>query len=305
MRFIKVSATVLAVALGVPALLGVSTQEAGEYVTVVARRAASAIFGSGLKPDIELDRLSLLLSKLPTQIDQHQRVVAQAKVALEDAEAEQRREAAHSRQLQDDLHRLRTLLTACQPPSPKSTTDEVEPGNSAEADAAEDDTADDSAADDSAAADTSTTRATVVIRGRTLAASRIRRVMADRLTAYKLSQTRCETLARHLEERRRATQQLEERLAEWHSQRVQLAARVETLKLRRRTQALQSHTDTQWFNDADLARATEIADRVERELRVVETQQAMNTDPIADLVDDPAAESLLDEEVERALATVR
>ncbi|MFM7071575.1 MAG: hypothetical protein ACKO38_07270, partial [Planctomycetota bacterium] len=60
-------------------------------------------------------------------------------------------------------------------------------------------------------------------------------------------------------------------------------------------------TDTSVFDDADLARATAIADTIERELRVVETQQAMQADPIGELINEPIVDKSVDEEVEKIL----
>jgi hypothetical protein len=57
---------------------------------------------------------------------------------------------------------------------------------------------------------------------------------------------------------------------------------------------LASDTDTTVFNNADLARATELADQIERKLRIVEAQQALGKD---------AADSLLSNGVIDSQAT--
>lgn len=49
-------------------------------------------------------------------------------------------------------------------------------------------------------------------------------------------------------------------------------------------QALASETDTTVFNNADLARATELADQIERELRIVNGQKAIGSDPADSLL---------------------
>jgi hypothetical protein len=337
-------------------LLGVSAQEAGEYTIVLARRAFATVFGSALKPDIELDRLELLLTKTATQLNQHQRIVAQAKVELQEAEAAQRQAVADRQKLKRDLDQLRGLLASRHADAENASAgraadvfssdgaddtlsrmgrrlgqlssqrlrqrqsrgesgfdnaygfddneDDNEDGSedfsedgSDHGNDRDDDLGDDHEEDDDAGKRGLTVARVIVrdgqprlsvlsVNGRSIAVSRVREAMVNKLSSYEQSVARCEMLDRALEERRAAIHKLEQRLADWQSKRLQLAQRVETLKLRRRTQALHSRTDTSLFDDADLARATAIADSVERELRVVEMQQALQADPLADLVDE-------------------
>lgn len=287
-------ASLVAVGIGLP-LFGVSAREAGEYTVVLARRAVTAVFGKGIKPDIELDRLELLLAKSATQLSQHQRAVALAKVDLQDAESAQAKAVADCRKLKGDLHKLRSLLAASESKA-DGTDGVVASGQAGEGEAEAGLTV-----ANVTVSDGKSRMCVVSIHGRSIPASRIRQAMTDKLASYKQSAERCETLERALEERRLASRKLEDRLADWQAKRVQLAQRLETLKLRRQTQALQSHIDTSVFDDADLARATAIADSVERELRIAETQQEMQTDPVADLVNEPATDVSVDEEVEQIL----
>ena len=91
-----------------------------------------------------------------------------------------------------------------------------------------------------------------------------------------------------LQQQQNAYAALERQFNDWQSQRHLLAQRLDTLKARFQTQALASETDSTVFNNADLARATELADQIERELRIGEAQQALRSDP---------ADSLLSREV--------
>ncbi len=262
-------------------MVGVSATEVGEYTVVLARRAGAAVFGKGVKPELEIDRLELLLAKMASQLGQHQRTVAQAKVELEDAEEAREKAVASRQKLKGDLQKLRTLL--------------------ADSDAAEGEAANGVMVTGVTISGGRSKVCVLKVNGRTIATDKVRKAMSDKLASYKHSVQQCETLERALEERRLASEKLEERLADWQSKRVELAQRVATLKLRRQTQVLQSRTDTSLFDDADLARATAIADTVERELRVVETQQAMQADPIDEWVNEPALDASVDEEVEKIL----
>jgi chromosome segregation ATPase len=262
-------------------MLGVSAQDAGEYTVVLARRAAAVVFGKGVRPDLELERLELLLAKMASQLSQHQRAIARAKVELEDVESAQGKAVAGRHKLKGDLQKLRSLLAASDAADGTDATGVTITGLTVSRDKSE--------------------LCVLSVNGRKVAVGKVRQAMADKLASYKQAVEQCETLERALDERRRASEKLEERLADWQSKRLQLAQRVATLKLRRQTQVLQSRTDTSVFDDADLARATTIADTVERELRVVETQQAMQSDPISELVNESVVDTSVDEDVEKIL----
>lgn len=118
----------------------------------------------------------------------------------------------------------------------------------------------------------------------------IRRALAARLESWKQADNRREALGKALELRRAAYQKLEASFANWQSQRQLLAQRIETLKIRQQTQSLESGTDTAVFNDADLARTVELAENVERELRIVEAGKALGMDPLDALVAEPAGD---------------
>ena len=131
----------------------------------------------------------------------------------------------------------------------------------------------------------------------------IRRALAARLQSWKQSTERCSALAVALQQRRTAFEQLESQFTDWQSKRDLLAQRLETLKIRQQTQTLAADTDTRIFDDADLARATELADEVDRDLRIVEARQAIGLDPLDVIAELPAAEDpqSLESEVDRIL----
>jgi predicted nucleic acid-binding Zn-ribbon protein len=118
----------------------------------------------------------------------------------------------------------------------------------------------------------------------------IRRALAARLESWKQADNRREALGKALELRRVAYEKLEASFANWQSRRELLAQQIETLKIRQQTQSLESETDTEVFNDADLARAVELAENVERELRIVEAGKALGMDPLDALVAEPAGD---------------
>ena len=126
----------------------------------------------------------------------------------------------------------------------------------------------------------------------------IRRALAGRLDSWKQASERRDALGKALELRRVAYEKLEASFAEWQSQRELLAQRIETLKIRQQTQSLASATDTAVFDDADLARTVELADKVERELRIVEARQALGMDPVELLAADTAGEDFAGTEAE-------
>ena len=126
----------------------------------------------------------------------------------------------------------------------------------------------------------------------------IRRALAGRLASYKLASQRGEALGKALELRRVACEKLEATFADWQSQRELLAQRIETLKIRQQTQNLESATDTAVFDDADLARTVELADKVERELRIVEARQALGMDPVELLAAESAGDDFAATEAE-------
>lgn len=114
--------------------------------------------------------------------------------------------------------------------------------------------------------------------GKAISTSDVRRALAARLASYKQAQERLELQRRSLAERREAFASLQARFEEWRVNRSQLADRLQTLRLRHESQLLANNTDSRVFDDSDLTRATEIANRLERDLRIVEAQQALGSD---------------------------
>ncbi len=131
----------------------------------------------------------------------------------------------------------------------------------------------------------------------------IRQALAARLQSWKQATERCSALQVALQQRRTAFERLEEQFSEWQSKRELLAQRMETLKIRQQTQTLAADTDTATIDDADLARATELADAVDRDLRIAEARQAIGLDPLDIIAEIPASadSDSLESEVDRIL----
>lgn len=131
----------------------------------------------------------------------------------------------------------------------------------------------------------------------------IRQALAARLQSWKQATERCAALQTALQQRRTAFERLEQQFSEWQSKRELLAQRMETLKIRQQTQTLAADTDTATIDNADLARATELADAVDRDLRIAEARQAIGLDPLDVVAEIPASadNSALETEVDRIL----
>jgi chromosome segregation ATPase len=131
----------------------------------------------------------------------------------------------------------------------------------------------------------------------------IRRALAGRLESWKQTSQRRDALGKALDLRRQAFAQLEAKFTEWQSQREQLAQRIETLKIRHQTASLSADADTSTFDNADLARTTELADGLERKLRIEEAKQAIGLDPLDGLLStDVDDRTDLEAEVDSVLA---
>jgi chromosome segregation ATPase len=131
----------------------------------------------------------------------------------------------------------------------------------------------------------------------------IRRALAGRLESWKQTSQRRDALGKALDLRRQAFAQLEAKFTEWQFQREQLAQRIETLKIRHQTASLSADADTSTFDNADLARTTELADGLERKLRIEEAKQAIGLDPLDGLLStDVDDRTDLEAEVDSVLA---
>lgn len=131
----------------------------------------------------------------------------------------------------------------------------------------------------------------------------VRQALAYKLSAWQQSTAKQEALTGLVSQQRAAYQQLQSRFTEWQTQRELLAHRLETLKARYETQRLAADTDVSVFNDADLARATDLAEQIEKELRTVEVQQELGNTPLAPIFSDleSAAKTDIEAQVDQIL----
>lgn len=213
---------------------------------------------------VEIDRMEVLLTKLDGQVSQQKYAVAKSKIALQDAEAEFSRAQAGCEGLLSDMQQLRNLTMV----------------------------------------QTTSSCGTITVGYQKVSADDVRRALAYKLTSWKGSVEVCKAREQALVQQQNAYAALERQFTDWQSQRQLLAQRLETLKARHQTQQLASETDTTVFNSADLARATELADQIERELRIVEAQQALGNDPAISLLNNSVSETTsinVESEVDRIL----
>lgn len=217
----------------------------------VARNRTSEAIREAIPLNVEIDRMEVLLSKLDHQVANQKYAVAQSKIALEDSESVYARSQSRCKTLLAEMQQLRALGV-----TENSTLNGCH---------------------------------TVAYRGVSMAD--VRRALCCRLEAYKEAEATCKAQKEGMCQQRQAYAQLEQRFTSWQSQRRLLSQRLETLKARHKSQQLASETDTTVFNDADLARATELADQIEKEIRIVEAQQALGSDPAELFAHDDSAET--------------
>ena len=205
----------------------------------VARDRAASTVKDAIPLDVEIDRMQVLLQKLDAQVGHQKYAIARSKISLQDAEAEYARSDARCNHLLAEMGQLRDLNVS-------------NLGSSCSA---------------------------VTVSCRSVSQSDVRRALSYKLAAWKESTATRSAQEQAVQQQRQAYSQLEQQFAQWQSQRRLLSQRTETLKARLQTQQLASETDTSVFKSADLARATELADEIERELRVDEAQRALGNDP--------------------------
>ncbi len=214
----------------------------------VARNRVATTVRGEIPLSVEIDRMEVLLQKLDGQVSQQKYAVAKSRVVLQDADAEYQRAQGGCESLLSDMQQLRNLATS----------------------------------------GTASSCGTITIGCQKVSREDVRRALSYKLTSWKEASSTATAREQALKQQQAAFNALEKQFTDWQSQRQLLSQRLETLRVRHQTQQLASETDTTVFNNADLARATELADQIERELRIVEAQQALGSDP---------AESLLGNEV--------
>ena len=209
----------------------------------VARNRVATTVRGEIPLSVEIDRMAVLLKKLDAQVHDQKYAVAKSRVALQDTEAEYQRSQGQCANLVSDMQQLRRLGST----------------------------------------ETTSSCGTVTVGCRKVSSDDVQRALAYKLSSWKNASATAKAREEALQHQRAGFAKLEQQFTDWQSQRTLLSQRLDTLKARNQTQQLASETDTTVFNNADLARATELADQIERELRIVEAQQALGND-IADSV---------------------
>jgi phage shock protein A len=210
----------------------------------VAGNRASESLRDAIPLSVEIDRMQVLIGKLDNQVASQKYAVARSQIALQDSEAEHARSQSRCQNLLAEMQHLRGL----------NTTDQGSSGGCQTASY------------------------------RNVSTSDVQRALSYKLAAYREAEATCKAHNSAMSQQRQAYSQFEQQFTTWQSQRRLLSQRLETLTARYQTQQLASETNTTVFNNADLARATELADQIERELRIVEAQHALGGDPANSLL---------------------
>lgn len=232
----------------------------------VARNRVTSTVRSEIPLSVEIDRMEVLLKKLDGQVSQQKYAVAKSRVALQDADAEYQRAQTGCEGLLSDMQQLRHLATS-------SLTSSC---------------------------------GTITVGCQKVSGEDVRRALTYKFTSWKEVSATAKAREQALKQQQLAFNALEKQFTDWQSQRTLLAQRLETLRIRHQTQKLASETETTVFNNADLARATDLADQIERELRIVEAQQALGSDPAESLLSNGESDNSavnVESEVDRLLGS--
>ena len=230
----------------------------------VAGNRTSESLRDAIPLSVEIDRMEVLVGKLDKQVASQKYAVARSKIALQDSKAEYARSKSRCQNLLAEMQQLRSLNTAELPASNGCQT----------------------------------------VAYRNVSASDVRTALSYKLTAYKEAEASCKAHTSAMSQQQQAYSRLEQQFSNWQSQRRLLSQRLETLRVRHQTQQLASETDTTVFNNADLARATELANQIEKELRIVEAQQALGSDPTSSFLTRESVQQVdVESEVDRLLSS--
>ncbi|MCA8987558.1 MAG: hypothetical protein KDA78_07955 [Planctomycetaceae bacterium] len=122
--------------------------------------------------------------------------------------------------------------------------------------------------------------ATVCVSGHRVSRTDISTALRHKLSAWKESEATVEACAQTVGEHRKATDALTMQFTEWENQRKLLGHRVEKLKAQVVAQQLKQETSLAQLDQSDLARATRLAEDIEKEIRINEAQAALGTSPL-------------------------
>ncbi|MCG6155107.1 hypothetical protein [Rubinisphaera margarita] len=121
--------------------------------------------------------------------------------------------------------------------------------------------------------------------------------LRHKLAAWKEATATAEACAETVAQHEQACDALNHQFTEWQSQRQLLTHRLEKLKAQYLTQQMKQES-TPALDQSDLARATELADSIEKELRVAEAQAALGTTPLDQILSDQLNANTEDVEAE-------
>ncbi len=131
----------------------------------------------------------------------------------------------------------------------------------------------------------------------------ISQALRHKLAAWKESSAATEACAEAVSAQKQAVVALNKQFTEWQNQRKLLGHRLEKLKAQAVAQQLKQRTTLPELDQSDLARANELADEIEKEIRIAEAQDALGTDPLDQLLDEELTDdtSSLEAEIDAIL----
>lgn len=228
--------------LGILAVSSVGLVEAVEYFQVAQQSVHEAI-QNGIPLGVEIDRMEVILKKMDQQVGQQKYEVAKAQVALEDAEASLAGKQRSCESLLSEMAKLRDM--DC---SPKTVATRSSCGS-------------------------------VSYRSYQVSKADVKQALSHKLAAYKSQSSRLEAQRKAVEKQRAAWRALATRYDNWNQERQLLAHRLEALRARHKAQQVGSAM-TGTIDTKELARASKLADDIDRKLRIAEKQEALGTSPI-------------------------
>jgi phage shock protein A len=228
----KKTATFGVVCVALLALASQCLPAVGEYASVFARRAERTVDAS-IPMSVKIERMEVIKDKLDSQVHRQAENVAEAKIALEDAETQL---AASGSRCQQTLSDLATLRNAC---------DKSEVYVSSK----------------SSCGSSKTTR---------ISRTQVLHALEQTAVQWKVHNQTLEARRLALNSQRAAYEKLSNEFNHWRSQKDLLGSRIETLKARHAAQQLSGSADSNSIDGADLTRAEQLADSIDKSLRVSE-----------------------------------
>ena len=218
-----------------------------EYGRVFLRRAHRTA-DERIPLSVKIERMELIKEKLDSQVKDQAEKVARAEIALQDAEEYL---SASENRCNGILGDLSTLRSACGKTKTYVTT----------------------------SSRCGSTKSHSI--------SRTQIVQALKQTAanWKIQKQALDARRTAVDAQRQAFEKLSDQFVRWKAQKDLLGHRIEMLKARHATQKLSDSADVTAIDGADLARAEQLADSIEKDLRIAEARDVIADESNSGLAD--------------------